>query len=188
MWRAIRALLFGVSFFVFCYQRLTSAMPFADAETIIQQLSRSMLANRLLLSLPESSKWIDPSSVAIALGGFGPPLSLFFHLQNKLPFLQTSLGVLVPHTLVMMHEWLHSSPTKLSCPVWQRLHQTFKSQPIRLESSPGWPRFVQTRLDTTMKIPTGIHASHAFSIYRRHFNLRALQRKRDGSQSGMFLH
>jgi len=141
------------------------AIPFADAETIIQQLSRSMLANCLLLSLPESPKWIDPSSVAIALVGFGSPLGRFFHLQNKMPFLQTSLGVLVLILcLVMVHEWLHWSLTKLSCPVWQRLHSTFKSQPIRLESSPGWPRFVRTPAlhynENSDRDPA--HASHAF--------------------------
>jgi hypothetical protein len=72
-----------------------------------------MLANCLLLSLPESPKWIDPSSVAIALVGFGSPLGLFFHLQNKMAFLQTSLGVFVLILcLVMEHEWLHSMESK----------------------------------------------------------------------------
>ena len=128
----------------------------ADAETIIQQMSQSMVGNRLLLSLPLSPRWIVHSSVTITLAGLGVALGASFYAQNERLFFLTYFAVLVLIAcLVLAHEWLHWFLIKLSCPIWQRLHPTFDPQPIRVESRPGWPRFVRTALYTDMKCRPG---------------------------------
>jgi hypothetical protein len=126
-----------------------------------------MVGNRLLLSLPLSPRWIVHSSVAITLAGLGVALGASFYAQNERLFSLTYFAVLVLIAcLVLAHEWLHWFLIKLSCPIWQRLHPTFDPQPIRVESRPGWPRFVRTALYTDMKNADRdpAYPSHAFSI------------------------